>query len=249
MKLRFFSRKFVRRLHETAGEHAAQYSGDMLWLEDLAAGQPYVHESNLVVDPPPILEVSTAGSVNQDAVNSRRIYTWLRQLTPALAMEERLWAWLTHCVFADYMHARWPAVGEDLVRRRYLFEGQSFDALARNGIARLWWGGRLTWDEAREDPFELTDILFMRQDIQVSLLERRIGKCRNVRVPVLEYLRDNKATLAEARFTKRIQVLLRELNLLGGIAVLDALPPVEIQGFLKKVAAGFSSLPVPSGRD
>jgi hypothetical protein len=51
----------------------------------------------------------------------------------------------------------------------------------------------------------------------------------------LEFLLNNKDWFAEKKFGRRIQRLLLELNLLGGVAVLDAVPPAEIQTFLQKV--------------
>jgi Family of unknown function (DUF6339) len=123
-----------------------------------------------------------------------------------------------------------------VIHRRYLFEGRSFSALSRHGIARLWWGAKLTKDTSKENPFELTDVLFMRQDIQVSLLERAIGKSRVVRSGVLEYFRANRATGASSASSKRVQTLLRELNLWGGVTILDALPESGIIAVLESVA-------------
>ena len=234
MKLSFFSEKFVARLRDTAASNVSRYGADGVWLDEFARGERYVHESNHVVAPPPSLVVS-GDLARDDAENSIRVFEWLKELTPAIAMEERLWAQLTHGVFADYMRARWPVDNEKAVRRRYLFEGHSFASLARNGVSRLWWAGYLTCDRQRPEPYELTKMLFMRQDIQVSLLERAIGKCHVVRTGVLEFLRDNSAWLSEKSFGRRIQILLKELNLLGGVAMLDALPPSEIHHFLKRV--------------
>jgi hypothetical protein len=161
-------------------------------------------------------------------------------------MEERLWAHLTHRIFAEYMAVRWPPKDANIVHRRYLFEGNSFAALSRNGISRLWWAGYLTRDEGRSDPYELTKVLFLRQDIQVSVLERAMGKCRSARVALLEFIRDNQAQLSEERFGRRVQILVRELNLLGGVAVLDAIPAAELSAYLKKVAGSFVRSPGPS---
>lgn len=172
----------------------------------------------------------------RDAENARLVYTWLENLTPALAMEERLWACMTHRMFPEYMAARWPVTTESDVLRRYLLEGQTFAALTRNGIARLWWAGYLTKSELREDPFELTHTLFMRQDIHVSLLERSLGKCENARVAVLDFLRSADETFTGKAFGRRIQRLLLELNLLGGVSVLDALPPSTLAGHVARAA-------------
>lgn len=235
MRPPFFSARFVARLHERASENQSSYGDDHSWLDTFAGGQPYRHESNLVVDPPPELRFDGDDADSRDAENAMRVYQWLRKLTPAIAMEERLWAYLTHVTFAEYMAKRWPPKNKGAVERRYLFEGGSFSSLARNGIARLWWAGYLTIDEKRDDPFELTRTLFLRQDIQVSLLERSLGKCRGVRHGVLEYLRVNESWLSSESFGKRIQFILKELNLLGGVAVLDALPPDGFQAALDAI--------------
>jgi hypothetical protein len=238
MKLQFFSRGFVTSLQQTAAANVQKYGQGTGWLDDLAAGQRYIHESNYVVEPPPALVISDEPT--NDAENARRVFNWLRHLTPAVAMELRLWSHLTHYVFSDYMRARWPAVTETLVQRRYLFEGNSFAALSRNGISRLWWAAYLTRDEKRGDPFQLTDILFLRQDIQVAVLERAMGKCRAIRVALLEFVRDNQGWLSEQSFGRRIQFIAKEVNLLGGVAVLDAVPDDEIRAFLQKVGASIA---------
>jgi hypothetical protein len=175
-----------------------------------------------------------------DAENAKRVYRWLREIPPTTAMEERLWSCLTHSIFPEYMAIRWPVEDEATIHRRYLFEGKTFAALTRNGIARLWWAGYLTHDSKREAPFELTEVLLSRQDLHVSLLERALGKSEVVRRTVLEFVRDNRAWLSDEAFGKRIQVLLRELNLLGGVAVLDTLQPHAIRSYLEGVSSSWT---------
>jgi hypothetical protein len=234
MKLPFFSRTFVEKLRTGADSNQSNYGPKTHWIADFAGGLSYLHDSAQIVDPPPALKITAEASA--DPENSRKIFQWLRNITPAIAMEERLWACLSHTVFPEYMHARWPVKDGDAIQRRYLFEGKSFASLSRNGIARLWWAGYLTFDESRANPFELTDTLFLRQDIQVSLLERSIGKCRNVRTCVLDFLRANSDWLSDEKFGRRIQLLLKELNLLGGVSLLDSLPPAAIHDHMRKVA-------------
>lgn len=237
MKLPFYNRGFVSKLRESAETNRAQYGETDAWLDVFSGGVKFTHDSSLVVDPPPELLIPPTGAASFDAENSKRIYEWLKSLSPAIAMEERLWACLTHSVFPKYMARRWPVDSASAVHRRYLFEGKTFAALSRNGISRLWWAGYLTRDEARKNPYELTDILFLRQDIHVSLLERAIGKCGNIRTAVLDYFKENQSWLKEEDFGNRIQDILKELNLLGGVAILDALPPAELREFLKKIGS------------
>jgi hypothetical protein len=236
MNLPFYSHKFVDKLHQTAEANIGSYGNGAGWLDALADGLPAKHNSSIAFGPPPELLLPESKNVTHDAENAKRIYNWLSTLAPAVAMEERLWACLTHTVFAEYMSKRWPVDTASAVHRRYLLEGKTFAGLCRNGIARLWWAGYLTHMKDRANPFELTETLFMRQDIQVSLLERAIGKCRNVRIAVLDFLRENQAWLGEESFGWRIQQIIKGLNLLGGVVILDAIPPTELHDYVKRIA-------------
>lgn len=232
MKLQFFGRSFVELLRSGASDNISRYGTGSEWLDSLSTSRPAVHESGYVVDPPPQLLMTGDGSSKHDGDNAIRIHSWLRGIPPSTAMEERLWAYLAHVPFGTYMADRWPVKGEGEVLRRYLFEGSSFGALARQGVARLWWAAHLTHDPKRADPYELTRVMFMRQDVQLALMDRAIGKCRTVRTAVLEFLRDNGEWFAEKSFGRRIQLLMRELNLLGGVVILDALPVEQVKQFV-----------------
>src|SRR5215204_4144483 len=103
MKLSYLAGKMVARLHEQAAASVRNYGPNTSWLESLAYGQQYIFESSRVVDPPPTLLYGENDNPKNDAENARRIYTWLPTLPPAVAMEERLWGYLAHCVFPEYM--------------------------------------------------------------------------------------------------------------------------------------------------
>lgn len=235
MKLPFFNSALVRKLREGAEDNQSKYGDDTSWLDDFVGSNPLNHESRHVVDPPPALLLPDDDGLH-DAENSKLIYNWLKDLSPSTAMEERLWACLTHTMFPEYMAKRWPANSPSAISRRYLLEGQTFAGLARNGVSRLWWAGYLTEDKSRSNPFELTGVLFLRQDIQVALLERRIGKCRNLRYTVLDFFLKNKGWLEDHSFGDRIKAIVKELNLLGGVVVLDDLKTDEIEEYLNRIA-------------
>lgn len=232
MRLPFFSRRFLEVLRSGASANVSRYGADSGWLEALSLRSIHVHESGYVVDPPPQLLIGDDEVQKHDGENAARIHSWLRSVPPSTAMEERLWAYLGHIPFSAYMAKRWPVKNGGDVGRRYMFEGASFGALARQGIARLWWAAYLTHDPERSDPYELTKVMFMRQDVQLALMDRAIGKCRSVRTSVLEFLRDNGDWFASQSFGRRIQLLMRELNLLGGVIILDALSEQKVKQFV-----------------
>jgi len=232
MKLPYFSTAVVKRLRDATSANIPLYKNKSSWIESFAMGGQHTFESSLTFGPPPQLLISNDDNAVNDAENSKLVYEWLKSLPPTIAMEERLWARLAHEEFYAYMHARWPVDRESVVSRRYLLEGRSFGSLSRHGIARLWWGAHLTRDSKRANPYELTEALFLRQDIYVQILERSLGKCEVVRTSVLEFLTENQTWLSSQAFTRRIQILLRELNLVGGVAILDTLSITDIKGYL-----------------
>ena len=65
----------------------------------------------------------------------------MKNLNIQTATEERVWAYLTHNVFWDYMRKRWPVEDanhqESFIKMRYLFSKSMGQALLRNGISRL----------------------------------------------------------------------------------------------------------------
>lgn len=243
--LPFYASSTIEKLRRDLPGLAQRLSATPTWAVTEPTMQTGVMKSDISIDAPPALQIDSANPTQGDAENARRVFGWLGVLSPKLAMDERIWTHLALTTYAEYMSVRWPPVSETVIRRRYLLESRTFAALSRNGIARLWWAGYLTHQPSRANPYELTDVLFLRQDIQVGLLERAIGKCSPVRVAVLEYFKENQDLLATEAFGTRIQVLLRELNRLGGAVLLDAVPQDEIQAFLERIALSFDKADTP----
>ena len=99
-----------------------------------------------------------------DLENIKIIYSNLKDLTDSQASDERLWAGLCHTLFWDYMQKRWPLPEEKEKKSKFILQHYFFNNGARstvlNGLARLWWYGRLSYDETnQENPFELTEYL------------------------------------------------------------------------------------------
>ena len=72
-------------------------------------------------------------------------------------------------------------------------------------------------------------MLLSLQDIPVSLLERSIGGSENVRRTVLEFILENP----EIKTGKKIQELMRQFNLAGGVKNIPMLKVNEIKSILE----------------
>lgn len=174
-----------------------------------------------------------------DLENARIIYESLRHLSITQATDERLWSYLTHTEFWKYMRLRWPAESyinnprinkpSDNIREHYFFKSNPDRSLIRNGIARLWWYGYISYDDTRSDPFELTTILLKKLDITQQLLERSYSRnpiiSKTILSVLLEWERSGRP------FPNRVQFreLTKHINRMGGVTILDSLDQNDIE--------------------
>jgi hypothetical protein len=181
------------------------------------------------------LEVSDRNKRNiskTDAENAKRIHKSLRALTPAQAVDPRIWTYLTHAVYPDYMAARWLKQNQDISKGTLeRFFANNNREIIRNGIARLWWYGYLTYDSTREDPYELTDFLLSNQNIAQALLERNLGNNKQWLIKMLDVMLKFKDEYPEIMHTDNIKDLAKHINFSGGVIVLDCLSKEAINTF------------------
>jgi len=169
--------------------------------------------------------------------NSISLYENL-QINETQASDKRLWTYLTHVHFWDFMKKTWQidftkdkSKVVEFIRDRYFLNTLNIRTLTHNGISRLWWYSHLTVDNSRKDKYELTKVLLSLQDIPVSLLERSMGSNSNVRKAVLEFLLENP----KFKTSKNVQNLLRQLNLAGGVKNIPMLKLTEIKTLLSRI--------------
>jgi len=174
--------------------------------------------------------------------NAVKLYENL-ELNETYASDKRLWTYLTHVFFWDYMQKEWKIDFSKeknqiikFIRDRYFLNTLNIRSLTHNGISRLWWYTHLTIDESRKDKYELTKVLLSLQDIPVSLLERSLGGSSNIRKAVLEFLAENPGI----KTSKKTQELLKQLNLVGGVKNLPMLKLNEVKSVLLKIKNNIS---------
>ena len=88
------------------------------------------------------------------------LYSALQGLSDADAADERLWAGLCHKDFYSYLNKRWGKTKEPkFIQSRFFFGQGIHRSEFTNSFAKLWWVGRLTYDQNNKDPFEYTKYL------------------------------------------------------------------------------------------
>jgi hypothetical protein len=226
MSLMYLSDRALAQLRHDLPRNAARYSAPDPWLSEAILGSGWCRETGVALKALPQLEQTRPAD---DLQNTRLIHTALRTLTPVQAMDERLWTYLAHVTYWKYMQERW---GSDAVAARYFFKNRGISGLTLHGIARLWWFGHVTYDPGRPDPYELTGVLLSMQDIQTGLLQRTIGRSAHIRRFALEFIRRRKVDIENVGASRAIQALFRDLNLAGGVYLLDALKQEPIDRIL-----------------
>ncbi|WP_349948409.1 DUF6339 family protein [Lacrimispora sp. BS-2] len=174
------------------------------------------------------------GDSKTDCENAIRIYEAFKgRLNPVQASDLRLWAFLAHNVYWDYMRERWGIdvafeddendAGKDkIVSRigtRYFYEASKGKAFVRQGIARLYWSAYLTYDESNvNNPYELTEYFLSKQDIFAVSTERSLARNKELLLAALKVLKEHGDLKRNV-----IRQYFLNLNQAGGVIVLDSL--------------------------
>ena len=168
------------------------------------------------------LDMSSDKPELTDLENVKRVHKNMRALTESQASDERIWTAYTLSIFADYMRYRWHPESETAMMNRYFFSYSAKRSLFRNGIARLWWIGHLTYDANRAgDKYELTEYVCRKQDNINLLLDINFGNNPNIVKATIQALIDaEKAGMKVERET--IRHLSEYINTLGGVYLVDA---------------------------
>jgi len=171
-------------------------------------------------------DMSTTNPNKTDYENIKRFYLALKNLKDSQATDERLWAGLCHHpLFQNYLKYRWNCQTIKEVERRYFFGPDR--PMTTNALARLWWYGRMTYDESAKDPFELTR--YICENLTEKGLRLLIFKFANNRRICRVYLRalmnfEKKQKLNDGQQYK----IKQKVNLLGGRILLDSLTDEEL---------------------
>ena len=152
-----------------------------------------------------------------DFSSAKEIYQAYESVTPLLASLPDLWVYLAHVDLFPYVQKRWPKIFDEDVEEQYVLNHWHENShFMRTTFAGLWWHTYLTYDKCRENPFELTEILFRSQDFRTLRFgELGLIRHRPAMIGVLEFLIENP-DITQTAFDARGQFISRYFNMLGG---------------------------------
>lgn len=240
MKLYYMKEKALDSLQKDISDNLEKYQSDSRWIDQYFIDKEtpkYYFETGIEVSDYELV----LGGPETDFQNAKIVFEAFNgKVNPVQASDLRLWAYLAHVQHWEYMHSRWeinvpdeedePDDGKksprekvlDRVKTRYFFGASRGKAFVRQGIARLYWGAYLTYDETNDNPYEYTEFFFNKQDIFTSITERSYARNK---VLVLAALKEIKKHPNLSRTD--IRLFLAKLNQAGAITVLDFLDEVQ----------------------
>jgi len=178
------------------------------------------------------LNTNIASISESDLTNIKILYENLKFLTDSQASDERLWAGLAHGQFWHYMQYR-TKLGkiknkDSIVLKRFFIKYSTKELYQANLISRLWWIGRVTYDENRSNPYELTEYLIQSGfSIQNMFSNNFVNNSKITRalLSACKEFEENQFTINQEAFN----YLLKYLNLLGGKFILDYFEEEELK--------------------
>ena len=195
----------------------------------------YLEETGLFSDGPIELKPVVSGPSNRGDAQALRFYRSLEGITPRLALDERLWAWMTHFQLHSYGIKRWTrSKTTNLLNyvRAHWFHNGSADALWRHNTAsRTWWMGHTATKAATGAAGAFRAEAAIKAFSDTAVFYHLPMYYNFTREPMIlgEVVR---ALLNEAEGIKAeegLYALLKELNLAGGIQVLSMLPRMTLR--------------------
>ena len=201
-------------------------------LTEILKDTSYLKESQydigeLILD----IEVVKGREASSDSENVQRVYNHMRALSDSQASDERIWVAYTMLEQLNYMKFRWPVNNPEDMLNRYFFNYSVQRSLFRNGMSRLWWIGRVTYDGKRADPFELTKFICRDQDFIETICGRNIFNNEKVMRATISSLYDReKEGIQLSR--ELIRGVGKYINLLAGTYIIDV---VEYDNIYEKV--------------
>lgn len=239
MDLNYISDSALEELKINIISNLDKYKADSIWVDQYFGSSRWNFPSKIRIENID-LHMPQSNVIHFDFENTKKIYSSLKELSIIQATDERLWVYLSHTTFWRYMRRRWPVESYvdkdkpiDAIKERYFFMANRDRALIRNGIARLWWYGYVSYDEDREDPYELTKVLLSKLDIAQSLLERSFSRNPDITKAVLSVLKQKELeSLSIDR--ENFRLLMMYINQLGGVTILDTLNREDLEVLIRR---------------
>ncbi len=112
----------------------------------------------------------------ENCINLHKNFILKYDIPLGVLSDERFIAYLTHDIYYNYMHNRWPVKGKESRLNQKYFLPSSGQGFTRNMFLRFFWYAYITYEPSLSDPYELTRVAFEYADPVNQIMERKYGR-------------------------------------------------------------------------
>ena len=174
-----------------------------------------------------------------DGENVKRLYEGLKSLPPSIAAKPDFWGAHVHSYMYDYVIYRSETERKNYDERSVLRDffcrsrkERPQRMLVVNLLSRLWWTGRLIYDDKNEDPYHFVDLLTKSAyNSKIVLLASSTASSNHeIFMGLLDAVEQFKVEHQLADVTRGYFVpCTKHLNSIGGVRMIDTLSRGEIK--------------------
>jgi hypothetical protein len=231
-RLKYLSEQRLVELKDSVEANLARYSGGNFL--DLAAQNGWAIEHDLTVDLSPLRDLSAEMGAEAEIANSLLVQQALRGLSPALAMEERIWVRLTHLEGLEFCRKRWLHASDTQGQIKeiitHFFAGSQTVVRDDNGISRLWWNAYVAQLAIPSDPKAALQLILRKADFRSNFIERTRTVSRPALAAGIVRAMQNDPWVTSTEGSYR--VFMRTLNKLGGGRLFEIMGADAIDRFV-----------------
>lgn len=162
-------------------------SNSVDWLKEYFRSDVY-DETPLETDLKDLI-MNSVKPVETDFENAKIIYEMFSKFADSETCNEQFWMGLTFGKYYEYMKYRWPLSKESNYKNHWVFGSNKKRSLFFNGLSRLYWFTKYTYDETLEDPFEITEFCFKDVNTFNELVYRSYSNSKKIRLSLLKALK------------------------------------------------------------
>jgi hypothetical protein len=244
MNLKLFSSGYIEKLKADAinGDCSIYYEDSFPFNPEFTFDNTDIHVSET-----PNLINPTSRDNLFNFENGKIIYEAYKNLNPVHATDSRIWTYMAHVTFWDYMKSRLKlsnAAAENVgqyILKHYFVEKIQQRYLLDNHIASLWWVCHETYDTHREDPYELTKEAFSMADYTRDVIGSSLGLYKNFLHAFLETVIENPQIFEKYKEGKK-RLLMAKMNYFAGYSIVSSMSKSEIKNKLKSFIPDLESV-------
>lgn len=224
-------------------------SNDQKYFIDMLTKHNYLLDSSYVIEDFSDKLVFTSNKDADDFENIKVVYESMRNIPSYVMMDDRFWAGINHTIMWSYIMKRrdGEAFGTNISGQRDKIYNSFFTHTKHgkkrgtyvNCVSRLWWAGKLTYEENEHNHYELTEELCKKGFPSTILLfsSSNIMSRNESRKAILTVVKSLRGT---GQDVKRNDIVagIRYMNLVAGSTLIDLIPYFDLldmlTGFYKK---------------